>query len=100
MQNKFFGSKLNSVLLLVLIILMIIAIRIMRRNEKEYFGIFQKETPVVVIDKTQEGIPKENLLGNKDDLISFSIWPNTKVHGIVSYRGSIKGAYFFEANIL
>ncbi len=107
MQNKFwfFGSKLNTVLLLVLIILMVVAIKIMLRNEKEYFGalgikVNTEQTPVNVIDKTQEPIPKENLLGNKDDLISFSIWPNTKVHGILSYRGVIKGGYFFEANIL
>jgi hypothetical protein len=102
MNNKFwfFGSKLNTALLLVLIILMVIAIRIMLRNEKEYFGAFQKEVPVVTIDQTQTPIPKEALLGNKDDLISFSIWPNTKVHGILSYRGVIKGSYFFEANIV
>src|ERR1035437_3191592 len=95
----FFGSKLNTALLLVLIILMVIAIKIMLRNEEVYFGGFQKEAPIVTIDKTQAPIPKDNLLGNKDDLISFSIWPNTKVHGILSYRGVIKGAYFFEANI-
>lgn len=103
MQNNkfwFFGSKLNSVLLLVLIILMVIAIRVMLRNEKEYFGVFQKEVPAVIVDQSQTPIPKENLLGNKDDLISFSIWPNTKVHGVVSYRGVIKGGYFFEANIV
>ncbi|MFA6177854.1 MAG: Gmad2 immunoglobulin-like domain-containing protein [Candidatus Paceibacterota bacterium] len=100
-QNEFFGSKLNSVLLLVLIILMIIAIKIMLRNEKEYLGVFQKQVPVV--DTTQEIIPTEvrnNISGNKDDLISFSIWPNTKVRGVLSYRGIIKGGYFFEANIL
>jgi hypothetical protein len=39
-------------------------------------------------------------LGNKDDLITFSILPNTSVKGVVSYRGTIKGAYFFEGNIL
>ena len=99
MYKKFFGSKLNSVLLIVLIILMVIAIAIMLRNEKEYFGVFQKSVPVNVIDKTQTLIPKDNLLGDKEALISFSIWPNTKVRGIVSYRGVIKGAYFFEANI-
>jgi hypothetical protein len=43
---------------------------------------------------------RTKLLGNKDDLVSFSIWPGTKVHGVLSYRGSIKGGYFFEANIL
>lgn len=40
------------------------------------------------------------VLGNKEDLISLSIIPNSKVSGILSYRGSIKGGYFFEANIL
>ena len=101
MKNEFFGSRLNSVLLLILIILMIIAIKIMLRNEKIYFNVFQNQVPVV--DITQEKIPVEvrnNILGNKDDLISFSIWPNTKVHGVLSYRGVIKGGYFFEANIL
>jgi len=103
MQNKFFGSKLNSILLLVLIILIVFAIKIMLRNEREYFGVFQPNKIQVekpVIDTTMPEIPKENILGNKDDLISFSIRPNTKVHGVVSYRGIIKGAYFFEANVL
>lgn len=95
----FFGSKLNSVLLLILIILMIIAIHIMLQNKEYYLEAFQKETPAVTVDQLQTPIPKETLLGNKNDLISFSIWPNTKVHGVVSYRGVIKNSYFFEANI-
>jgi len=40
------------------------------------------------------------ILGNKDDLVTFSILPGSKVHGIMSYRGSVKNGYFFEANIL
>lgn len=40
------------------------------------------------------------ILGNKEDLVSFSILPGSKVHGIMSYRGSVKNGYFFEANIL
>jgi hypothetical protein len=101
-NNKFwfFGSKLNSVLLLILIILMVIAIKIMLRNEKVYFSAFQEQASINTIDQSQTPIPKENLLGNKDDLISFSIWPNTKVHGVVSYGGVIKGGYFFEGNIV
>lgn len=100
MQNNFFGSKLNSILLLVLIILMIITLCVMFQNKETYLPLFQKEIPVVV-DNTQEKIPeniKNSILGNKEDLVSFSIWPNTKVHGIVSYRGIIKGGYFFEAS--
>lgn len=40
------------------------------------------------------------MLGDTTDLVSFSVLPNTKVSGLVSYKGSIKNAYFFEANIL
>ena len=91
MQDKFFGSKLNIILLLILIVLVSGAIYIM----------FQKKAPVVNIDITQEPIQnKDGISGNKDDLISFSILPYTKVHGILSYRGVIKGGYFFEGNIL
>lgn len=34
--NEFFGSKLNSVLLLILIILMVFAIRMMFQNKELY----------------------------------------------------------------
>ena len=102
-NNKywFFGSKLNSVLLLILIILMVFAIRIMLQNKETYLGVFQKQVPKSNTEQTQ--IPIENkggILGNKDDLVSFSILPNSKVHGVVSYKGVIKGGYFFEANIV
>ncbi len=36
-NHKFFGSKLNTVLLLVLIVLMVIAIKIMLKNQVVYF---------------------------------------------------------------
>jgi hypothetical protein len=102
MQNNFFGSKLNSVLLLILIILVSGAIYIMLQNKEVYLNVFKKQVSIEnVIDKTQEPITnKEGISGNKDDLISFSILPYTKVHGILSYRGVIKGGYFFEGNIL
>lgn len=34
------------------------------------------------------------------DLVSFSIHPGETVSGVMSATGSIKGAYFFEGNIL
>ena len=38
---------------------------------------------------------------SQGDLIAFSIFPGTKMpNGILSYRGTIKGGYFFEANII
>ncbi|MFA5937062.1 MAG: hypothetical protein WC822_04250 [Candidatus Paceibacterota bacterium] len=103
MKNSFFGSKLNSVLLFILIILVGGAIYIMLQNKEVYLNVFQKEKTEEKINTTQEKIPdnmKDGILGNKDDLISFSIWPYTKVHGVVSYRGVISGGYFFEGNIL
>lgn len=87
MQN-FFGSKLNSVLLLILIILMIVAIKIMLKTPEVYFSSSGDTTQSVEI------------LGNKADLVSFSISPGAKVSGVVSYTGAIKGGYFFEANML
>lgn len=103
-DNKywFFGSKLNSVLLLILIILVSGAIYVMLQNKETYLNVFQKQVSVKnIVDNTQKPMTnKEGISGNKDDLISFSILPNTKVHGILSYRGVIKGGYFFEGNIL
>jgi hypothetical protein len=98
MQNNFFGSKLNSVLLLVLIVLVSGAIYIMLQNKEVYLNVFQKKLNA---DDTK-GFTNftDGMLGNKDDIISFSIFPYSRVHGIVSYRGRIKGGYFFEANIL
>ena len=95
-DNKywFFGSKLNSVLLLILIVLVSGAIYIMLQNKETYLNVFQPSP-----SPGERGI-KDGILGNKDDLVSFSILPYTKVHGILSYRGVIKGGYFFEGNIL
>lgn len=106
MDNKFFGSKLNSILLLILILLVSGVIYVMFQNRETYLSVFKpsltsdikKENNI--IDKDQKTLEsKDGILGNKDDLISFSIMPYTKVHGILSYRGVIKGGYFFEGNI-
>lgn len=47
MKNKFFGSKLNSILLLVLIILMIIALFVMFKNKTDYINMWKQKTPVI-----------------------------------------------------
>lgn len=58
-------------------------------------------TLVPVIDTKLPLYPdKDKLLGNRDDLVSFTIAPDTEVHGILSYRGTIKEGYFFEGNII
>ena len=88
---NFFGSKLNTVLLLVLIILMIVALKIMWLNQSTYL-------PFLNDKQTETSLPV--ISGNKDDLVSFSILPGQKVSGVVKITGSIKNNYFFEGNIL
>lgn len=97
-----FGSKLNTVLLVVLIVLVGGALYIMLQNKEVYFGKFLNKN---IVDKAKliEQPPiltKEGIEGDKDSLVSFSVSPYTKVHGKISYKGVIKGGYFFEGNIL
>ncbi len=87
-------TKNGKILIWVfIIVLLILGIYFLGRD-------FKKEE--VTIDKTLPAYNYENeILGKKEDLLSFTILPGTKVpNGILSYRGSIKGAWFFEGNIL
>lgn len=93
-KNEFFGSKLNTALLFVLIILMIIAIKMMFENKELYFNPLSQNQ-----EQKIDGVGAQ-ISGNKDDLVSFSVLPNSKVKGVLSYRGVVKGGYFFEGNIL
>lgn len=64
------------------------------------FLFFKPKAQAPVVDTSMPPIEnKDQVFGNTDDLIAFSISPNAKVHGILSYRGIIKGGYFFEANV-
>lgn len=56
--------------------------------------------PSVPVNNSVLNTLQPEILGNKDDLVSFSISPGAKVSGLTSYNGVIKGAYFFEANIV
>ncbi len=49
MQNKFFNSKLNTALLIILIILMIIALRWMSQDKAKYLGTNSTPAPVTQI---------------------------------------------------
>jgi hypothetical protein len=95
-MNNFFGSKLNTVLLFILIILMVFAIRLMLQNKELYLHPFgdKQEIPAFPNPKIPE------ISGNTADLVSFSILPGSKVNGVLSYKGVVKGGYFFEGNIL
>lgn len=101
MKDNFFGSKLNTFLLLILIVLMVLALIFMYKNQSTYLPMLQEKQSRGFGAMGPENVGQmSNVLGNKDDLVAFSIMPNTKVHGIVSYRGIVKGGYFFEGNIL
>jgi hypothetical protein len=43
---------------------------------------------------------QSQVLGNKDDLVAFSIAPGAEVSGQMHVTGSVKGGYFFENNIV
>ena len=45
-------------------------------------------------------LPDTKILGNKNDLVSFSINPGDSVSGNINIVGSVKNGYFFEGNIL
>lgn len=96
--NNFFGSKLNSVLLLILIILMSLALRVMYQNQAVYIDPLLGQN---VEDKRDDQVDTRLMTGRTEDLLSFSIAPGAKMpKGILSYRGEIKGGWFFEGNIL
>ena len=96
--KKFYQSGLNTALLIILIVLMMIALNFMFKNKSTYVD-------PILGDKTEDKVneytlDKSQMLGKTEDLISFSIASGTKVpKGILSYRGEIKGGWFFEANI-
>lgn len=52
------------------------------------------DAPVVVAPEN-----KVEILGNKEDLLSFSVKPGDTVSGVLNLSGTVKNAYFFEGNI-
>ena len=86
-------SKIRKILIILVVVIFLGVVIFF--VQKEYFSN-SREEPLSDVDSWY----KKDILGNKDDLISFSILPNTKVQGVVPYRGMITGGYFFEGNIL
>ncbi|MEJ0001907.1 MAG: Gmad2 immunoglobulin-like domain-containing protein [bacterium] len=97
----FFGSKLNTALLLVLIILMVIALRFMYQNKQVYFPNSDDMQMGDASPKGDSADAVPAVIGpNKDDLVSFSIAPGGAVHGMTHVTGVVKNNYFFEGNIV
>src|SRR3989338_443831 len=86
-------SKIRKILIILVVVIFLGVVIFF--VQKEYFSS-SREEPLSDVDSWY----KKDILGNKDDLISFSILPNTKVQGVVPYRCMITGGYFFEGNIL
>jgi cell division protein YceG involved in septum cleavage len=84
MENKNSKSKKIIITIIIILICVLSAIFIFKND------LFKN--PVPQIDK--------EILGNKQDLVFFSINPGQKVSGILEITGSVRNAYFFEANIL
>ncbi|HEY4477830.1 MAG TPA: hypothetical protein VJB09_00965 [Candidatus Paceibacterota bacterium] len=95
-------TKFGKIILFVCALVLVVVVLFFLQKEPKV-----SEAPVVdnTVETTDNTMPVEYdktlLLGRAEDLIYLSIVPNAKMpEGILSYRGSVKGGYFFEANIL
>ena len=104
MQNN--KSKIITVLIIIIVVLVAVF----------FFLAGDKRTvisPINSISQNVSSIPSADdinslnipagdsrILGNREDLIASSVWPDAELHGLVSFNGSVKGGYFFEGNIL
>jgi hypothetical protein len=84
----------NKILIILLLVLVLVGAYFMLKPKSGSKEIEEKAQPQFGISS---GLVEGN---NKDDLVSFSILPDAAVSGLVSYKGVVKGGYFFEANIL
>ena len=70
MQNKFFGSKLNTVLLLVLIILMVIALRWMYQDKNTYIPVTNQNQIIPIGDTVYEEDNDNSYRNPPSDLVT------------------------------
>jgi len=83
-------SKFGKLLILIVVFAALIVVVYFAQKQPAMAPVVD-ETPVVKEEITE--VPAS-------DLVSFTVLPNSKVNGILSYQGTIKGGYFFEGNIL
>lgn len=95
-------TKFGKIILFVcILVLFVVVLFFLQKEPKVIEAPVVDDTTEIVDNNLPIPYDKTLLLGKAEDLVSFSITPNTVVpKGILSYRGSIKGGYFFEANIL
>lgn len=72
----------------------------MSNKDAEYFDTLTVPNPKLEDILGHDGLPlNEGILGNKENLVSFSIKPGQEVSGIVKATGVLSGGYFFEGNL-
>ncbi|MBU0612088.1 Gmad2 immunoglobulin-like domain-containing protein [Patescibacteria group bacterium] len=88
-------------LVFALIIITLLSGTVFLLNRKPKVEIPTFVDPIV---EENESVPVENreigFLGNKDDLVSFSINAGSLVSGFMPINGVVQGGYFFEGNII
>lgn len=86
---------------LILFLVMVIAFLVYVKDRKEIAISTPEENNSVDTISKQDTDTVLSISGNSQDLVYFSIYPNSKVpKQTVPYQGSVKGGYFFEGNIL
>ena len=109
-------NNTNLILLIVILILSVYVLFSEKKNENILMNILQTQMNNYqprnknVVDETWKNAPLDItpaeaydtslVLGNKADLDTFSIYPNSKVSGPMIVQGIVKNGYFFEGNIL
>ncbi len=87
-------SKIITIVILVAVIIIALYFYFQERN----ISLINQINFINNNKNETEKIPE--VLGNKEDLLSFSILPQEVISGEIKISGIVKGAYFFEGNIL
>lgn len=85
------NAKINTIILFIILILLVIVI---------IFFAKKANAPIINNNEDNTSAVDTKILGNAKDLVFLSVSPGEKVSGILDIKGSVKGGYFFEANIL
>src|SRR3989338_6061022 len=100
MQSK---NNIIIILLVVLIALLAYFAFLKTKSANDNFQIPAGDTANEKDDENSYKNINQNdnleILGNKDDLVSFSISPGQEMSGVQKITGVIKGAYFFEGEM-
>ena len=64
-----------------------------------YTGNHKVTTNQITVNKNKMTQESPTVLGNKDDLLSFSVLVGSNVSGNMAVSGIVKNGYFFEGNI-